>query len=244
MRVVLTCSALLTAFSTIASAADRPLGSEWTPLLNGKDLAGWHTQNGKPLEWFTTRVAVAAPGGKTLNAERAPGGIIVNGPSGRTANLVTDQKFGDVELHVEFLVPAGSNSGVYLQGLYEIQIKDSFGVASTTVHDCGAIYERWINSKGVGGAPPSRNACRPAGEWETFDVQFQAPRFDTSGRKRANARFLRVVHNGVVIHTNVEAEGPTRASMDLAEAPTNPIMLQGDHGPVAYRNLRIRALKK
>ncbi|MGH9783351.1 MAG: 3-keto-disaccharide hydrolase, partial [Terriglobia bacterium] len=194
---VLAWSTLLAAFSLTATAgaADQPLGSEWTPLLNGRDLADWHTQDGKPLEWFTTRAATAPPGGKRLEAERAPGGILVNGPKGRTSNLVTDRKFGDVELHVEFLVPAGSNSGVYLQGLYEIQIKDSFGVASATVHDCGAVYERWINSKGVGGAPPARNACRPAGEWQAFDIWFQAPRFDASGRKAANAKFLRVVHN-------------------------------------------------
>jgi len=209
MRVVLAWSTLLTAFSMAAIGADGPLGSEWMPLLNGKDLSGWHTQDGKPLEWFTTRAVTALPGGKTLEAERAPGGILVNGPKGRTSNLVTDQKFGDMELHVEFLVPAGSNSGVYLQGLYEIQIKDSFGVASATVHDCGAIYDRWIHSKGVGGAPPARNACGPAGEWQTFDIQFQAPRFAASGNKIANAKFLRVAHNGVVIHTNVEAEGPT-----------------------------------
>ena len=244
MKRILECSTVAFACLMSAGAADPPSGSGWRSLLNGKDVAGWHTQDGKPLGWFVARAAKAPPGGKTLEAEPAPGGILVNGPKGRTSNLVTDQKFADVDLHVEFMVPADSNSGVYLHGLYEIQVKDSFGVANPTVHDCGAIYERWIDSKGVGGAAPARNASRPAGEWQTFDIRFQAPRFDASGRKIANAKFLRVVHNGVVIHTNVEVEGPTRAAMDLPEAPVNPVMLQGDHGPVAYRNLRISPLKK
>lgn len=226
-----------------ASETGKPQGRGWMPLLDGKDLAGWHAQDGKPPQWFAT-AAVRVRDGGAIQAEPAAGAIIVNGPAGKTSNLVTDQKFGDIELHVEFMVPKDSNSGVYLHGLYEVQIKDSYGVAQPTLHDCGGIYERWINGKGVGGTAPLRNASRPPGEWQTFDIRFQAPRFDAGGRKIGPAKFLRVVHNGLLIHQNVAAEGPTRASMNIAEAPTNPIMLQGDHGLVAFRNLYMRPLKQ
>ena len=91
---------------------------------------------------------------------------------------------------------------MYLHGLYEVQILDSYGVAKPGVHDCGAIYERWID-KGSGGSPPSRNASRPAGEWQSFHIWFRAPRFDASGRKVENAQFLRVVHNGIEVQRNV-----------------------------------------
>jgi hypothetical protein len=159
-------------------------------------------------------------------------------------NLVTAEKFGDVELYVEFMVPKGSNSGVYLQGLYEIQILDSYGSKEAPkTSDCGAIYHRWIDNKPVGGSPPRENASRAPGQWQSFQAWFRAPRFDRSGKKLEKARFLRVLHNGVLVQENVDVEGPTRAHMNIPEAPVNPLMLQGDHGPVAYRNLYVRALR-
>ena len=167
---------------------------------------------------------------------------MVNGIDGRTTDLLTSSEFGDAEIYLEFMIPPKSNSGLYVQGLYEVQILDSFGVASPGVHDCGAIYERWINNKGVGGSPPTRNASRPPGEWQSFLIRFHAPRFDASGKKVENGRFLRVMHNGVLIHENVEVEGPTRASMQFSEAPRRPLMIQGDHGPVAIRNIYVRSL--
>src|SRR5215467_10559196 len=99
----------------------------WKPLLNGKDLTGWHGIGGNS-QWLTTTGILwerllgptrlsAAPG-------PAPGGTMLNGPNGRTVNLATDEKFGDVELYLEFMVPKGSNSGVYLHGLYEVQVFD------------------------------------------------------------------------------------------------------------------------
>lgn len=211
-----------------------------TPLLNGKDLAGWVPQDGKPSTWFaTTRLQGA---GKALVATPGAGPIIVNG-NGRTANLVTVLKHGDCELHVEFMVPEGSNSGVYLQGLYEIQVFDSFGHTEMKTSDCGGVYHRWIDEKPVGGSAPRVNASKKPGEWQSFDITFRAPRFDKSGRKTANARFVRVLHNGVEIQKNVEVDGGTRAHMNIAEAALNPLMLQGDHGPVAYRNLRLAHLR-
>jgi len=233
-------------FSVVLAAADNPpykQGAGWTSLLNGRDTSGWHGREGKPNEWFlAAAVEWNAADPEKLAARPRPGAIILNGPKGRTADLISDAKFGDVELYLEFLIPKKSNSGVYVQGLYEVQILDSYGAAQPGVHDCGAIYERWIEGKGVGGSPPSKKASRPAGEWQSFHILFRAPRFDAQGRKTENARFLRVVHNGVTVQENVEAPGPTRASLDGPEVPRGPLMIQGDHGPVALRNIYVRPL--
>src|SRR3954453_8947890 len=170
----------------------------WTPLLNGKDLTGWHGDGGKPNAWFTTTGIVwdrlLHP--TQLLAKPAPGGKILNGPTGRTANLVTDGKFGVSDLYLEFMIAKGSNSGVYLHGLYEVQVFDSFGSTEPmTSSDGGGIYHRWIGNRGVGGSAPSRNASRRPGEWQSYQIWFRAPRFDASGKKTENARFIRVLHN-------------------------------------------------
>lgn len=218
----------------------------WRPLLNGKDLSGWHAQDGKPLEWFTTRAVLweRLLGPTRLSGFPEPSGVILNGPRGQTSNLVTDEKFGDVELYLEFMLAKGSNSGVYLQGLYEVQIFDSWGSTEPmTSSDGGAIYHRWIEDHGVGGSAPSRSASRRPGEWQSYQIWFRAPRFDANGVKVENARFVRVLYNGLSVQNDVEVDGPTRAAMDLHEAPVNPLMLQGDHGPVAFRNIYVRPLR-
>ena len=163
-------------------------------------------------------------------------GVAVNGEKGRTKHLVTKAEHGDCRAHVEFMVPKGSNSGVYFQGRYEIQVLDSWGVAKPGSGDCGGVYERWKDGKGYEGTPPKVNASLPPGQWQTFDVWFRAPRFDAAGKKTADARFVKVIHNGKVIHENVKVTGPTRSAMFEDERPTGPLMFQGDHGPVAYRN--------
>ena len=217
----------------------------WTALFNGPDLSGWRAQDGRASDWLTTRGVVWDRFRPTvLRGVPFPGDRLMNGPQGRTANLVTAKKFGDVELYLEFMVSKGSNSGVYLHGLYEIQIFDSFGSTEPpTSSDCGGVYHRWIDNKGVGGSAPSRNVSRPPGQWQSLYIFFEAPRFDAGGKKIRDAKFVRVIHNGFSIQENAEAAGPTRAHMELAEAPLNPLMLQGDHGPVAYRNIHIRPLR-
>ncbi len=170
---------------------------------------------------------------------------LLNGSSGRTAHLVSALEHGDIEAHIEFMVPEGSNSGIYFMGRYEIQVLDSYGKTEPAHSDCGGIYQRWDPSRessGYEGVPPRVNAALPAGKWQSFDVVFLAPRFDENGAKIRNARFVRVTHNGAVIHENIELSGPTRAAMLADESPRGPLMFQGDHGPVAYRNLRLRSL--
>ena len=228
------------------SHGDPPFLSQpgWRSLLNGSDLTGWRSVDGSAHQWFTSKSVVwrRVFNPIPLVAKPEPGDRIANGRDGKTANLVTEEKFGSFELYVEFMVARGSNSGVYLHGLYEVQIFDSHGYSGPlTVGDCGGIYQQ---EDGTGGSPPAVNASRPPGEWQSFHIWFQAPRFDAAGKKTANARVLRVLFNDTHVQENVEIPGPTVSHMKIPEAATNPIMLQGDHGPVAFRNIYICGLNR
>jgi hypothetical protein len=219
----------------------------WDPLLNGTDLAGWKAcETGVANEWYTTRFVryerILSP--TQLSGRAAPSGVILNGPAGRTANLCTERAFGDIEIYLEFMLAKGSNSGVYLQGLYEMQIFDSWGsTEEMTTSDAGAIYHQWIENRGVAGSAPRLNAARRPGEWQSYQAWFRAPRFDASGNKTQPARFLRVLLNGQMVQSDVDVAGPTRAALTLPEASEHPLMLQGDHGPVAFRNIHVRPLR-
>ncbi|XZE35267.1 3-keto-disaccharide hydrolase [Pirellulaceae bacterium SH501] len=141
--------------------------------------------------------------------------------------------FGDHRLHIEFRTPfqpsdtgqARGNSGVYVQGRYEVQVLDSFGLTGAD-NECGGIYQK---------AKPAINMCFPPLSWQTYDIQFTAARYDEKGKKSKNAR-IRIEHNGIVIHEDLELVGGTPGNMP--EGPTKgPLFLQ-DHGnPVAYRNI-------
>ncbi len=208
--------------------------------LTGDDFSNWRSGTG---QWQVVGDAFMSPDNDKALSNRPGAGVILNGPSGRTSHLFSKDQFGDVKAHIEFMVPKGSNSGVYFMGRYEIQVFDSWQNESEYPGiECGGIYQRWDenrNPKGYEGHSPRINASKPPGQWQTFDVVFRAPRFDANGRKLSNARFEKVVHNGVVIHSDVELTGPTRASAYNDEKPKGPLMLQGDHGPVAYSNIRI-----
>ena len=150
-----------------------------------------------------------------------------------------------MEAHVEFCLARHSNSGVYLMGRYEVQIYDSYGVAKDKYPgiECGGIYPRWLNGKEAEGHSPIINASKPAGAWQSFDITFRAPRFDAAVKKTANAKIIKLVHNGKLIQENLELTGPTRGPMSDDEKPTGPIRLQGDHGPVAFRNMRVKSVE-
>jgi len=219
--------------AAIAGARDTRSLPVRTHLI-GNDFSNWRGNTG---QWEIVGDTFTNPRNEKLLSNKPGSGVIVNGPTGRTRNILSRAEFGDVRAHIEFMVPKGSNSGVYFMGRYEIQVFDSWGAGEPKHSDCGGIYQRWDNNKGFEGHPPRVNASLAPGQWQTFDVIFRAPRFDKNGRKIANARFEKVVHNGIVVHEDLELTGPTRASAYNDEKPTGPLMLQGDHGPVAYRKI-------
>lgn len=207
----------------------------------GADMAGFRLPAG---DWQAAGGVGLSPTNARSLAVESGAGMIVNGLRGATRNLLTEAEFGDVEAHIEFLVPKDSNSGAYFMGRYEVQILDSHGKATVGSGDCGGLYASCSEPKpDWAGRPPAVNASRKPGEWQAFDVVFRAPRFDAAGRKVASARFVKVIHNGRLIHENVEVPRPTCAAWALDERPVGPLMLQGDHGPVAYRNLRLRPVQ-
>ncbi|WP_229311044.1 family 16 glycoside hydrolase [Larkinella soli] len=177
-------------------------------------------------------------------------GTLVNLPDDKNkSNLVTALQHGDVDLELDYMIAKGSNSGIYLQGRYEVQLLDSWGVKIPKAGDNGGIYERWDDSrpegqKGYEGHAPRQNASRAPGLWQHLRISFQAPRFDAGGKKIENARMLLVELNGVTIHENVELTGPTRGPIANDEKPMGPLLIQGDHGPVAFRNIMIRNYDK
>ena len=183
------------------------------------DLSRWQVEGGrKKIGW---------------NVED---GVITIKPG--SGSIITKRKFRDFRLHLEFNIPngrkrrGGGNSGVYIQQRYEVQILNSFGKAKPSAGDCGAVYRT---------KAADVNACRPAGQWQSYDIEFHAPRWSDSGKKTKNAR-ITVVQNGKKIHNDVEI--PNKTGSGKAEGPTDgPIKLQ-DHGsPVKFRNIWIVPLK-
>jgi hypothetical protein len=242
-RLVLILSAGLPAGLIVASGTGRADDSGWVEMIGDVGLDEWRQPRGDWLIAGDARPDPNRPG--RLIAE--PGsGVLSNGKTGKTGNLLSKRDFHDCAAHFEFLVPKGSNSGIKFESLYEIQISDSFGVVKPTASHCGGIYPRaellpryhHIDE----GIPPRLNAARPFGEWQTLDVIFRAPRLDSQGKKIRNARFDRVVLNGKLIHENIELATPTGHAWRLPEVARGPILLQGDHGPVAFRRIRVRAL--
>ena len=166
------------------------------------------------------------------------------GKYGREFDLISNFEHGDADVEVEFMMAKGSNSGIYLQGRYEIQLFDSWGVKQPHVHDLGAIYERWDESrpngqKGYEGYMPRMNASKAPGLWQKIKISFQAPRFDANGKKIAKAKVLKVELNGQLVQENVELSGITRGGME-GEVAKGPLLIQGDHGSVAFRNLVVK----
>src|SRR6266566_9212811 len=225
-RTCLTLSALML-MAVIAHAADETVN----PIA--KDMSGWKYKNQKASLWKVVGdVKMDEANNKQLSPTGEPGvtPLLVNdlkvGQHG--TDIYTEKEFGDCEVHVELLVPKGSNSGVYLMGRYEVQVFDSFGKKKPTKSDLGGIYNT--------ADPIAENyEPKPPGEWQTLDIVFQTPRFDADGKKTTNAKFISVKLNGKEIHRDVDAPKPTGSEISSKEVPVGPIMLQGDHGPVAFR---------
>jgi hypothetical protein len=206
--------------------------SAWKPAA-----ANWRIAGDASADMAVNEAMTAQPGK----------GVLVNLPTAKLRdNLVSVMEHGDIDLEVDVMMAAHSNSGIYLQGRYEVQVLDSWAKKRPYFGDMGGIYQRWDDSKpealkGFEGNAPLLSVAKAPGLWQHFRIVFKAPRFDASGRKVANARIEQLWLNGALIHENLELTGPTRGPLAPNEVVKGPILLQGDHGPVAYRNFRYRA---
>jgi hypothetical protein len=209
--------------------------------LKEPQFSAFHPSRG---EWFyTNHVEIDPQNNRKLKAVPADGLIIVNG-SGKTKNLVSIRRFGDCVFACEFFIPKGSNSGIKMHGHYEIQIFDSLSATKLTGKDCGGIYPRAELTPRYRhideGIAPKVNACKAPGEWQSLEIIFRAPRFDSAGKRTEKAQFVRVTLNNKVIHDHVALDWPTGHAWHNKEIAKGPILIQADHGPVAFRNITIR----
>jgi hypothetical protein len=175
-----------------------PVYGEPITLFNGVDLKGWHAMG--------------------ENQWKVENGILTSAKSG--SNLVSDMKFTDFKLHIEFRYQKGSNSGVYLRGRYEVQIEDSKG-RDPWVGYLGAVY---------GFLTPSEMVAKEPGEWQSYDITLRG-------------RMVTIIGNNKTIIVNQEIPGITGGAIDSKEGEPGPIMMQGDHGPIEYRNIIITPIK-
>lgn len=193
-------------------------------LFDGKDLSKWQHKDGSAAKW------------------KVENGYFEVVP--KTGQLYTRDSFGDCQLHVEFAEPSPAkgedqdrgNSGVFLHGLYEIQVLDSYQSKTYADGQAAAVYGQF---------PPLVNASRPPGQWQTYDIVFHGPRFDAAGKLLHPAR-ITVLHNGVLVQDNVEPTGPTghhQRPPYVAGPEKLPLSLQDHNHPVRYRNIWIRELK-
>lgn len=240
LRPLLACILAAGGSITLHAQVPETLPPDTLPL---QDMSAFASS---PANWRIVGEASApAEGDPRIHTEAGTGVLVNVAGSGSGENLRTAWEHGDIDLELEVMLPPESNSGIYFQGRYELQLLDSWRVLNPTYGDMGGIYQRWDESRGAGregyeGYAPRVNAARAPGLWQTLRVQFRAPRFDAEGRKVANARFERVELNGAVLHENVELRGPTRGASLPGEAATGPLLIQGDHGPIAFRAIRFK----
>ena len=191
--------------------AERP--KDAVVLFDGKDLSRWQ----------------AYPGGGEAKWKLGDGFMEVRG-----GDIITKDKFKDMKLHLEFMPPympqatgqARGNSGVFVMDNYEVQVLDSYGLPKLEVGDCAALYSKKV---------PDKNAAKPPAHWQTYDIEFKAPKFDAVGKKTTNAR-ITIYWNGEKVHDNVELDGPLPGGS--GEKPEGGGIRLQDHGnPVRYRNI-------
>lgn len=194
-----------------------PPPSDATVFFGGESLAGWTTRDGKPAGW------------------KVDNGALTVVP--KAGDIVSKEVFGDAQIHLEFMTPVErgdgqdrGNSGVYIHGRYEVQVLDSYQSETYPDGQCGAIYKQHV---------PKANACRPQGEWQSYDIVFRAPKFE-DGKKVRNA-MVTVIHNGVLIHDHVEAT-PTGGAIGKEEMKEGPLLLQEHGHEVRYRNVWVRKI--
>lgn len=192
-------------------------------LFNGHDLSNWEGLKGGPADWPVSN------------------GEMVIAP--KSGSIQTKEKYGDVQLHVEWMVPVlppnrkgqdRGNSGIFLQGLYEVQVLDSFENPTYVNGQAGSIYKQYA---------PLVNAERPAGNWQSYDIIYMAPRFYGDGSLAEPAR-MTIFLNGILVQNDVPLRGPTeyRGEPKYVAHGAAPLILQAHNNEVHYRNLWLRKL--
>ncbi|MEN6311397.1 MAG: DUF1080 domain-containing protein [Acidobacteriota bacterium] len=201
-----------------------PAPADAVVLFDGRDLSGWTDAKGQPARW------------------KVENGYMEVVP--KTGSIRTVRGFGDCQLHVEWMAPSPAkgegqdrgNSGVFLMDLYEVQVLDCYGNKTYADGQTAAIYGQY---------PPLVNACRPPGEWQTYDIVFHRPRFDKDGQVVTPAR-MTVFHNGLLVHECAQLTGPTAHHAQppyKMHADKLPVSLQDHSHPVRFRNIWIRNLE-
>jgi hypothetical protein len=228
---------LVVCVALLASCAKPPADAAPQPVhpFNGKDFTGWKFEGHVKRNFWKVGTAQVDPkNAKTLlvkegGAELISAGIVA-------ADLRTEQDFGDAIIELEFMIPPGSNSGIFVMGEYEIQILDDPKVdpAKPGNMDQGALVRT---------VAPTKLATKKPGEWQTYRIEYHAPRFDSTGKKIQNAKLVKVIVNGQTVHENVDIPGPTPGGLTGKESPRGPLILQGGEGPVAFRNITITPLR-
>jgi len=200
--------------------------------------------------WQIVSETSGSPEAKTLSSKAGTGVLFDNFGEKflykKESDLYSALEHGDMYLELDFMLPQGSNSGIYLQSRYEVQLFDSWGTSHPKYQDNGAIYPRWIEASKTNyeGHAPRVNASLAPGLWQHLQIQFQAPQFDAQGRKIKPAVFSKIVLNGITIHENVVLQGVTRGAVSETEVAKAPFRIQGDHGPVAFRNIKYALLNE
>ena len=188
-------------------------------LFDGTNLDNWEKLNGAPADW---------PIGED--------GAVTVGHS----NIKSKETYKDAHIHVEFWLPnmpecSGqdkANSGVYVHGCYEVQVLDSYGVENPKSNDCGGIYCMYA---------PRVNACKPALEWQTYDIYLRAPRYNEKGEMTECARAT-IIQNGICVQNNIMLHQATPGGITEGPVKEGPLMLQDHTNPVSFRNVWVETL--
>ncbi len=226
---------MLVEFKDIRIKNLQPKYGDAVLLFNGKNLDGWAVKGDKEKsKWVAGKAKMSSDDPKMLVNIDGQGEMInLAAKHGDSLDFYSKAKFGDCRIELQVMVPRGSNSGIYVMGEYEIQVLDSWERVKMGSGDMGAIY---------GAGAPLVNATRRPGQWQKYVIEFKAPRFDANGKKTSHATFKKIELNGQLLHKkDLEmTKGVTGGPLVGREAPFGPIMFQGNHGPVAYRNIIVK----
>jgi hypothetical protein len=207
-------------------------------IFNGRNLDEWTTKaaSGRADKWVVGKAKISPDSPRMLVAEEGKGEMINLTPEhGASRDIYSKEEFGDCRIELQVMVPQGSNSGIYVMGEYEIQVLDSWGRERLSGGDMGAVY---------GARPPRVNASKKPGQWQQYVIDFRAPKFDSSNQKTEKAELLKVELNGQVLHEKLVMDKQTPGGVTGEESSDGSLMFQGNHGPVAYRNIIVTPLAK